>query len=326
VKLAKRYGVVGLRNAVNTCRVILKYASDNRLIDTPVNYGQAFDRPSAKTLRKARNAAGPRLFEADEIRRILAAADPTMRAMILLGCNCGFGNSDIANLTQSALNLESGRVDFPRVKTEIPRRVPRWPETVAALQDAIKARPKPATRDEAGLCFLTIRGKRWVRTQQSRKTDRLIPRDVLSQKFAKLLKRLEIYGRQGLGFYTLRHNFQTIGDAKDPEAMAALMGHVDSSMGAVTRERIPEERLQAVVDVVRAWPGNIRQLINAIERAKILADGHVITLHDLPSEITESASADAKNHDEGTLAAIERAFVLEMRDQERGHKTRTAKT
>ena len=73
------------------------------------------------------------------------------------------------------------------------------------------------------------------------------------------------------------------------------------------------------------WPGNVRQLINVIERAKILADGHVITLHDLPSEITDSASADAQNDDEGTLAAIERAHVVEMLNQEHGNKTRTAK-
>ena len=259
-KLSKSLGPVSLKDKINRIRIIFNYAHDKRypnkysLIDSPVHYGEAFDRPSVKALRKARNAAGPRLFEADEIRRILAAADPAMRAMILLGCNCGFGNSDIANIPQSALDLEAGRVDFPRVKTEIPRRVPLWPETVAALQDAIKARPKPATREEAGLCFLTGRGNRWVRTQQSRKTDRLIPLDALSQKFAKLLKKLEINGRQGLGFYTLRHVFQTVGgDAKDPEAMAAIMGHVDSSMGAVYRERIPDERLQAVVNVVRVW-------------------------------------------------------------------------
>ncbi|MCH7685446.1 MAG: sigma-54-dependent Fis family transcriptional regulator [Planctomycetes bacterium] len=73
------------------------------------------------------------------------------------------------------------------------------------------------------------------------------------------------------------------------------------------------------------WPGNVRQLINVIERAKILADGHVITLHDLPSEITDSASADAQIDDEGTLAAIERAHVVEMLNQEHGNKTRTAK-
>jgi len=172
-KLAKRYGVVGLHNAVNTCRVVFKYAFDNRLIDAPVNYGQAFDRPSAKALRKARNAAGPRMFEADELQRILDAldgkpvvgdeskslkADPVLKAMVLLGVNCGFGNSDIASLPIAAVDFKAGWVDFPRVKTEIPRRVPLWPETLAALQAAIEARPKPATRDAAGLCFLTTRG------------------------------------------------------------------------------------------------------------------------------------------------------------------------
>jgi DNA-binding NtrC family response regulator len=73
------------------------------------------------------------------------------------------------------------------------------------------------------------------------------------------------------------------------------------------------------------WPGNVRQLINVIERAKILADGHVITLQDLPSEIIDSASENSQIDDEGTLAAIERAHVLEMLDQEHGNKTRTAK-
>jgi len=31
------------------------------------------------------------------------------------------------------------------------------------------------------------------------------------------------------------------------------MGHVDTSMVAVYRERISDERLRAVVNVVRAW-------------------------------------------------------------------------
>ncbi len=73
------------------------------------------------------------------------------------------------------------------------------------------------------------------------------------------------------------------------------------------------------------WPGNVRQLINVIERAKILADGHVITLHDLPSEITDSASENSQIDDEGTLAAIERAHVVEILNRERGNKTQAAK-
>ena len=276
-KLAKRYGTVGLRNTINTVRVVFKFAADQRKIERPVNYGQGFDRPSAKALRRARDQAGPRLFEADEIRRILDVLDgkpfptgtlgddgepetmtirrdPAMRAMILLGANCGFGNSDLANLPQSAVDLENGWVDFPRVKTEIRRRVPLWPETVVAMQEAISARPTPATRDEAGLCFLTMAGNRWVRIQESTKDKKPFPIDALSQKFSKLLKLLKINGRRGLGFYTLRHVFQTVGgDAKDPDAVAAVMGHVDSSMGAVYRERIADDRLVAVTDIVRVW-------------------------------------------------------------------------
>lgn len=44
------------------------------------------------------------------------------------------------------------------------------------------------------------------------------------------------------------------------------------------------------------WPGNIRQLINALERAKILADTNVIELDDLPGEVvlrTEASVAES---------------------------------
>lgn len=80
-----------------------------------MNFGQSFDKPSAKMLRRARNAAGPRMFEAGEIRLILdAVSDPLLRAMILLGVNCGFGNTDCANLPQSAIDFESSWIEFPR--------------------------------------------------------------------------------------------------------------------------------------------------------------------------------------------------------------------
>jgi len=42
---------------------------------------------------------------------------------------------------------------------------------------------------------------------------------------------------------------------------------------------------------VSTGPGNVRQLINAIERAKIMADAQVIQLHDLPADITPAPLA-----------------------------------
>jgi integrase len=73
-------------------------------------------------------------------------------------------------------------------------------------------------------------------------------------RFSNLLDKLNINGRKRLGFYTLRHNFETIaGGSKDQVAVDALMGHVDSSMAAVYREGIEDDRLRAVTDHVHLW-------------------------------------------------------------------------
>lgn len=253
--MAEKWGPVRLRNTITKVRMVFKYAFDERLIDQPIHYGQSFAPPSAKTLRKARNEAGPRLFEADEIRRILDAADPVMRAMVLLGVNCGFGNTDVASLPQPAVDLDNGWIDFPRPKTEINRRVPLWPQTNEILTEAIECRPHPKDEADKELCFLTIRGTPWVRvTPQKSDSSRYSRRDQVSVRFSGLLKKLEINGRNGLGFYTLRHVFETIaGESRDQVAVNAIMGHVDNSMANAYRERISDERLIAVTDTVHRW-------------------------------------------------------------------------
>ncbi len=85
------------------------------------------------------------MFEAIDIRRMLEAASSQLRAMILLGVNCGFGNADCGLLPLSALDLDGGWVNFPRPKTGIQRRCPLWPETVRALREALDTRPQPKT-------------------------------------------------------------------------------------------------------------------------------------------------------------------------------------
>jgi integrase len=256
--MAKRWGSVTLRNEINRCRIVFKFAYDERLIDRPVHYGQGFDKPAAKEIRRARNQAGPRMFESNELRRILDAGDPIVYAMTLLGINCGFGNTDCATLPQSAIDFEAGWVEFPRVKTEIRRRIPLWPETVTAMREAIDQKPSPKKPEDSDLCFVTIQGNRWVRVVEKQSGDdgdmRYVKRDTITSKFSALLKKLGINGRNRLSFYALRHTFETIGgESKDQVAVNAIMGHVDSSMAATYRERISDERLRAVVGVVRAW-------------------------------------------------------------------------
>jgi DNA-binding NtrC family response regulator len=81
------------------------------------------------------------------------------------------------------------------------------------------------------------------------------------------------------------------------------------------------------------WPGNVRQLINALDRAQIMADGNVIRLHDLPEEVTgecaprpsySPAARSPEPHGE-TLSDMERTHVVEVLRRERGNKARTAR-
>ena len=76
---------------------------------------------------------------------------------------------------------------------------------------------------------------------------------VLSKETRKLLDELGLH-RKGLGFYALRHTFETIGgDTGDQVAVDHIMGHARHDMAGIHRERIGDERLQAVTDHVRAW-------------------------------------------------------------------------
>ena len=58
----------------------------------------------------------PKMFEAAEIRSLLEAAPTQLRAMILLGINCGFGNNDCGTLPKSDAR-PGGRLDqFPKAE------------------------------------------------------------------------------------------------------------------------------------------------------------------------------------------------------------------
>ncbi|HLJ94266.1 MAG TPA: tyrosine-type recombinase/integrase, partial [Gemmataceae bacterium] len=242
--LAKTLGPVALGNEIQRVRTVFKYADDEGLIDRPVRYGSTFRKPSKKVLRKARQAKGIRMFEAAEIRALLAKASTHVRAMILLGINCGFGNSDCGNLSLAALDLEKGWVNFPRPKTGIERRCPLWPETIAAVRQSLTKRPQPADESDAGLVFITKYGGPWA--------DKKGVDSTLSKELRKLLNSLGINGHRN--FYGLRRTFETIGgEARDQVAVDAIMGHARDDMASVYRERISDERLRAVVEHVRQW-------------------------------------------------------------------------
>jgi len=76
-----------------------------------------------------------------------------------------------------------------------------------------------------------------------------------------------------------------------------------------------------------SWPGNVRQLSNALERAKILADDGILRCRDLPPEIVHPQSGQpplaALPGDD--LASIQRAHIIEVLQREKGNKARSAR-
>ena len=76
-----------------------------------------------------------------------------------------------------------------------------------------------------------------------------------------------------------------------------------------------------------SWPGNVRQLQNAIDRAKILADDDMITLENLPPEITEAAHVQPAVVAAGDvdLETLTQQHVLETYRRHGGNKARTAR-
>jgi integrase len=243
-RTAAAWGLVAVGNEIQRVRAVFKYAYDAGLIDRPIRYGPAFKRPSRKALRRLRHTKAPRMFEADELRRMIKAADAPLKAMLLLGINCGFGNADCGTLPLSTLDLKGGWVNYPRPKTGAHRRCPLWPETVKAVREALARRPEPKDDAHAGLLFVTKYGLPWAKDT---------PDSPVSKETMKLLDALGIV-RDGRGFYALRHTFETVGgESRDQVAVDHIMGHARDDMASVYRERISDDRLKAVTDHVRAW-------------------------------------------------------------------------
>jgi integrase len=244
-KLAAKWGPVTLGNVIQRIRVVFKFAWDEGIIDRPVRYGQAFKRPSRKTIRIDRAQKGPKLFTAAEVRRLIANASPAIKAMTFLGINSAFGNADCGRLPRAAVDLAGAAIDFPRPKTGIKRRCYLWPETVKALRKATAVRPDPKDEKDAGLVFITKYGQPWAKDTADQ---------TLAKEFGKLLRTLRINGRKGLGFYTLRHTFRTVADeSKDQPAVDYIMGHESPHTSTTYIESIADKRLRAVANYVHRW-------------------------------------------------------------------------
>ena len=129
-KLAESLGAAMASTDIVRIRSMFKFAFDQELINKPLRYGQGFSVVDKRILRQHRNNTD-RTFTADQIRCVLASADPMVRAVTLLGINNALGPHDAASLCWS--HMLGSELIFPRPKTGVERRSILWPETLEAL-------------------------------------------------------------------------------------------------------------------------------------------------------------------------------------------------
>jgi len=260
LSLYDRYGTCTVDRYITVVRAAFKHGFDTDLMDRPVRFGGLFNKPSKKEQRISRTERerenGKRLFEPRQIKMLLSEARQPLRAMILLGINGGFGNTDCAELPISAVNLKQRTIEYPRPKTAVQRVVPLWPETVKALRGVLEnERPKARRPESEGLVFLTAQGNPWRQGELRERSDGESPKvrriDAVSAAFGKLLDELKMR-RAGLGFYALRHTFRTWADeTNDQHAIHLIMGHSIPGMSGIYVEKIDTSRLREVTDHVR---------------------------------------------------------------------------
>jgi len=113
------------------------------------------------------------------------------------------------------------------------------------------------------------------------------------------------------------------------EEIPALVRHFLETNRTGIPCRLSDRAMQCLTSY--HWPGNIRELKNVIERGLILAEGGLITEHELPIDMvgarhSKKASTDArgKTNSLGSLKEIEKRHIMEVLKATGGSRSKTA--
>jgi Nif-specific regulatory protein len=87
---------------------------------------------------------------------------------------------------------------------------------------------------------------------------------------------------------------------------------------------VPEEIIESIKNY--QWPGNIRQLENAIERALVMGNRKELKKEDLPKDILddETETIEAGKSLKDAQDVFKKSYVLKTLSRARGNRTRAA--
>ena len=160
-------------------------------------------------------------FSLEEVSVIYSAASDRTKMFILLGLNCGFGQTDISELRVGEVSIEEAEIIRKRSKTGIHCQFKLWPLTVEMLRKHGNLDGKPNDR-----VFLSKSGHPLVREYF---IDNKFKRtDAIRSAFFRLMKKTKTPNHRG--FYSLRKTAASEIEAIDPAVTEMFLGHSEKAL------------------------------------------------------------------------------------------------
>ena len=113
------------------------------------------------------------------------------------------------------------------------------------------------------------------------------------------------------------------------EDIPFLVEHLLGALAArmrLAKPEVPDETLRILL--AHGWPGNVRQLENALERALLVCDGNVLSPEDLPRELRAPSARVSVPGDlsiPAQIAALEKRLIERALSQTDGNKAAAAR-
>ena len=235
---SKKRNIVSMGNDCVRVKTFLTHLAKRGLIPEAPEFPECFKKPSKKQVRRHKREVGSKVLSQKDAMKLVFEAGGKLKPMILLALQGGFSPADLANLKISHWKSGEHLIDMPRIKTEVERVVPLWPETEAALESYLLFTSR--RRHDDGYMFLADDGGRMDPDHSQ-----------FTPWFSSLARRC---GVDKATAYWLRHTCQNIGEKTgDMTAVKMIMGHADQSISDTYRHEIGIDRLTAVTDTIREW-------------------------------------------------------------------------
>ena len=193
--------------------------------------------------------------------------------------------------------------------------------------------------DEVGDIPLSIQVK-LLRVLQEKQFEHVGGQETICSDFRLITatnKDLKSLLRKGLFREDLFYRLSVINITMPPlrehlEDIPSLIKHFLKHYSQINKKDVKTLSLEAIKMMQNySWPGNVRQLENAIESAVAMCEGNMIKVEDLPMELSDPPSEKTSDSNEyqGSLpeivAAVERRMIRKALDQNDWVKARAAK-